>query len=223
MWLQVITLGRESAHRGSTTKGRGQMSFNPLEHRGIPLDDQLRNWRELNVEPIDPDDADPYTRCRIITMNGIEVESIMFSHQFARHCPDLEVSRQLAQVRYVEHQQQKVVNWLLPGQWRACLETTHRLRAGRRRPDRVGRPDGARPVPQAGVRVRGAGGLRPPLPLREPVRDDRAAQGREDRRRAHRGDAGPARRTTASPAPVRQRARALRPRTPSTRSRSCTR
>jgi hypothetical protein len=38
------------------------MSFNPLEHAGIPLDEQLRDWRELDVEPIDPDHADPYTR-----------------------------------------------------------------------------------------------------------------------------------------------------------------
>jgi hypothetical protein len=99
------------------------MSFNPLDHRGIPLDDQLRNWRELNVTPIDPDRTDPYTRCRIIAMNGIEVEAIMFSHHLARICPDAEVKRQLAEVRYLEHQQQKVVNWLLPGQ-ASVLETT---------------------------------------------------------------------------------------------------
>jgi hypothetical protein len=99
------------------------MSFNPLDHRGIPLDDQLRNWRELNVTPIDPDRTDPYTRCRIIAMNGIEVEAIMFSHHLARICADAEVKRQLAEVRYLEHQQQKVVNWLLPGQ-ASVLETT---------------------------------------------------------------------------------------------------
>ncbi len=99
------------------------MTFNPLQERGIPLDRQLRNWRELNVMPIDPDHADPYTRCRVITMNGIEVEAIMFSHHIARHCPDLEVKRQLAQVRYIEAQQQKVVNWLLPGV-ASVLETT---------------------------------------------------------------------------------------------------
>jgi hypothetical protein len=91
------------------------MTFNPLEHRGIPLDRQLRNWGELNVEPIDPDLADPYTRCRIIAMNGIEVEAIMFSHQFARNCPSMDVKRRLAEMRYMEQQQQKTVNWLLPG------------------------------------------------------------------------------------------------------------
>ncbi|ARQ67782.1 hypothetical protein [Streptomyces marincola] len=99
------------------------MTFNPLEQRGIPLDRQVRNWRELAVEPVDPDRSDPYTRCRIITMNGIEVEAILFSHQFARHCPDLEVKRQLAEVRYIEAQQQKAVNWLLPGV-SSVLETT---------------------------------------------------------------------------------------------------
>ncbi|OUC83530.1 hypothetical protein CA984_40500, partial [Streptosporangium minutum] len=99
------------------------MSFNPLQERGIPLDKQLRNWRELNVTPIDPDHSDPYTRCRIIAMNGIEVEAILFSHQFNRHCPDPAVKQQLARVRYIEAQQQKAVNWLLPG-LASVLETT---------------------------------------------------------------------------------------------------
>ncbi|MCT9930229.1 hypothetical protein N5079_08315 [Planotetraspora sp. A-T 1434] len=99
------------------------MTFNPLEERGIPLDRQVRNWRELDVMPIDPDHADPYTRCRIITMNGIEVEAILFSHHFARHCTIPEVRQQLAETRYIEAQQQKVVNWLLPG-LASVLETT---------------------------------------------------------------------------------------------------
>ncbi|MEU8318710.1 hypothetical protein AB0C33_10115 [Nonomuraea sp. NPDC048881] len=99
------------------------MAFDPLQERGIPLDEQLRDWRELNVSPIDPDHADPYTRCRIITMNGIETEAVLFSHQLARHCTDLELKRQLARVRHIEAQQQKAVNWLLPGV-ASVLETT---------------------------------------------------------------------------------------------------
>jgi hypothetical protein len=91
------------------------MTFNPLEQRGIPLDKQLRSWRELDVEPVDPDHSDPYTKCRIITMNGIEIEALLFSHNFARICPDMEVKHKLAEIRYLEQQQQKVVNWLLPG------------------------------------------------------------------------------------------------------------
>jgi hypothetical protein len=29
------------------------MAFNPLEQKGIPVDDQLRSWSELNMEPHD--------------------------------------------------------------------------------------------------------------------------------------------------------------------------
>ncbi|TDD17108.1 hypothetical protein [Nonomuraea diastatica] len=99
------------------------MAFDPLQERGVPLDEQVRDWRELDVTPIDADRCDPYTRCRIITMNGIEVEAMMFSHHLARHCRDQEIRRQLARVRYIEAQQQKAVNWLLPGS-ASVLETT---------------------------------------------------------------------------------------------------
>ncbi|MFI7703674.1 hypothetical protein [Nonomuraea sp. NPDC049480] len=58
------------------------MAFDPLQERGIPLDDQL-----------------------------------------ARHCPGTDLKRQLARVRYIEAQQQKAVNWLLPGV-SSVLETT---------------------------------------------------------------------------------------------------
>ena len=59
------------------------MAFNPLDEQGLPLEDQFRNWNDLNVEPYDKDKVDPYTRTRVILMNGVEVESIIFSHQFA--------------------------------------------------------------------------------------------------------------------------------------------
>lgn len=78
--------------------------FNPLDHPGLPPDRQLRSWRELNVDPIDPRAADPYTRCRIITLNGIEVEAILFSHNFSRVCADPDIRRALAEIRYIEAQ-----------------------------------------------------------------------------------------------------------------------
>lgn len=99
------------------------MAFNPLAEKGMALDDQVRNWSELNVEPYHALDVDPYTRCRIIGMNGIEVESIIFSHQMARHLDVLEVKQKLAEVRRIEQQQQKAVNWLIPGD-ESTLEVT---------------------------------------------------------------------------------------------------
>jgi len=98
-------------------------TFNPLEEKGIAIDDQLRNWSELNVAPYDKDEVDPYTRCRVILMNGVEVESVMFSHQFARHTDVPEIKEKLAISRRVEQQQQKAVNWLIPGE-ETTLEVT---------------------------------------------------------------------------------------------------
>jgi rubrerythrin len=56
-------------------------------------------------------------------MNGIEVESALFSHQFARHTLDMELKRTLAMSRRVEQQQQKMVNWLIPAD-ESTLEVT---------------------------------------------------------------------------------------------------
>jgi len=97
--------------------------FNPLEERGMPVPEQIRSWKELNVEPYDKMSIHPYSRSRIILMNGIEVESILFSHQFARHTDNPDVKRKLAESRRIEQQQQKSINWLSPGD-ETPLETT---------------------------------------------------------------------------------------------------
>ncbi len=99
------------------------MGFNPLGQKGIPIEKQLRNWSQLAVQPYDKMAVDPYTRCRIIAMNGIEVESIFFSHQFNRHTDVQEVKEKLAESRRIEQQQQKVINWLTPGD-ETTLEVT---------------------------------------------------------------------------------------------------
>lgn len=80
------------------------MAFNPLDEPGIRVADQIRSWRELVVEPYDKYDVDPYTRTRVILMNGIEVESIIFSHQFHRMCDTPEIREALAMSRRVEQQ-----------------------------------------------------------------------------------------------------------------------
>lgn len=90
------------------------MGYNPFAEHGRALGEQIRNWESLDIKPYGTDDVDPYTRARIILMNGIELESALFSHQFARHTRDTELRRQLAMVRRVEQQQQKAINWLIP-------------------------------------------------------------------------------------------------------------
>lgn len=99
------------------------MAFNPLKEKGRPLEKQFRNWNKLNVQPYHKHDVDPYTRTRVILMNGIEVDAALFLHNMARHTEDPDLKRDLAAARRVEQQHQKMVNWLNPGD-QSPLETT---------------------------------------------------------------------------------------------------
>lgn len=91
------------------------MAFNPLQERGIPIERQFRNWAELAGQTYDTRAVHPYTRCRVILMNGIEVEAAMNSHNAARRTVDTGLKQKMALVRRAEQQQQKAVNWLIPG------------------------------------------------------------------------------------------------------------
>ena len=91
------------------------MSFNPLKEKGTPVEKQIHGWSDLNVTPYDKNTVHPYTRTRIILMNGIEVEAAMFKHQFNRHTDQVELKKSLALTRAIEQQHQKMVNWLTPG------------------------------------------------------------------------------------------------------------
>ncbi|MDA8165958.1 MAG: hypothetical protein M0017_13120 [Desulfobacteraceae bacterium] len=100
------------------------MAFNPFREKGMPIDKQLdMSWSKMNVKPYNKKEVHPYTRCRVILMNGIEVEGAMFTHQLARHSDDIELKRQLAATRRIEQRQQKMVNWLSPAD-ESVLETT---------------------------------------------------------------------------------------------------
>jgi hypothetical protein len=97
------------------------MGLNPLVERGIPIHRQLRSWSELNVLPYDKRAVHPYTRARVIAMNGIETESILFSHQFSRHTDEPFLKTNLALLRRTEQEQQKVLRGLVPGD-QSCFE-----------------------------------------------------------------------------------------------------
>jgi hypothetical protein len=62
----------KGAQPSITSPEEVDMAFSPLEQTGIPVDEQFRNWSELIVTPFDKDTVDPYTRTRVILMNGIE-------------------------------------------------------------------------------------------------------------------------------------------------------
>lgn len=81
------------------------------------------NWKALSPKPYDKMQVDPYTKARIILMNGIEVEAAMFGHNFSRNCPDNDLRREIALCRRYEQMQQKHINWLSPSD-ETQLETT---------------------------------------------------------------------------------------------------
>ncbi|EMG39057.1 hypothetical protein PCS_00064 [Desulfocurvibacter africanus PCS] len=90
------------------------MAFNPFKEKGLPAEKQYTNWNTLNVKPYDKGAIDPYTRCRVILVNGAEFEANWFGHQWARHCDDPEAKRQIAMTRRLEQMQQKMVSALVP-------------------------------------------------------------------------------------------------------------
>jgi hypothetical protein len=88
--------------------------FNPFEQKAMPINDSIMDWKTMYPKPYSKKDVDPYTKVRIILMNGIEVEAAIFSHQFHRNCTDNNLRRELAMARRIEQQQQKHINWLKP-------------------------------------------------------------------------------------------------------------
>lgn len=88
--------------------------MNPFELKPRPIEDSILNWRQMTPLPYDKNAVDPYTRCRVILMNGTEYENVWYSHQFSRHCADNELRRQIALLRRLEQQQQKLVAALKP-------------------------------------------------------------------------------------------------------------
>ena len=82
--------------------------------RPIKPDDTLMDWKQIYPLPYDKRTVDPYTRTRVILMNGTEFEANWFSHQFSRHCADNDLRREIALMRRSEQQQQKLISALKP-------------------------------------------------------------------------------------------------------------
>ncbi len=83
----------------------------------------FENWSALAAKPYDKKAVSPYTKTRVILMNGTEFESNAFLHQFSRHCFNNDVRRAIAYVRRQEQQQQKRISALKPIN-ESILETT---------------------------------------------------------------------------------------------------
>jgi hypothetical protein len=98
-------------------------TLDPWREKGTPLDKQYRSWKQIVKEPFKKQEIDAYSRARVILMNGIEAECVLFSHAFARMTDNREIQTLLARTRRVDDQQQTTINWLNPGD-ATILETT---------------------------------------------------------------------------------------------------
>jgi len=97
------------------------VSLELMKEKGIPLDEQKFDWRDIVRMPTSKLDDDALTRVRIILMNGIESEALRFQHACARMNKELQLA--LARVRRIEQHQQTMINWMLPADL-SPLETT---------------------------------------------------------------------------------------------------
>ena len=97
--------------------------MNPFELQTKKTKTVFYPLSQLALKSYDKYDVDPYTKTRIILMNGTEFESNWFYHQFARHCSNNDIRRDVAEIRRVEQQQQKRIASLKPID-ETILETT---------------------------------------------------------------------------------------------------
>ncbi len=98
-------------------------NFNPFEEKPMPIDKTFMDWCMMNPKAYNKYDTDPYTKTRIILMNGTEFEAQWFSRNFSRHCNNNDLRRELALTRRIEQQQQKRISCLRPRN-ETILETT---------------------------------------------------------------------------------------------------
>ncbi|MCM1403968.1 MAG: hypothetical protein NC133_00445 [Prevotella sp.] len=97
--------------------------MNPLEFPTKAVDEYFMSFNAMYPKAYNKKTTNPYTKTRVILMNGTEYESVWFLHQFARHCEQQEIKDALAVVRKQEQQQQKMIACLKPLD-ESILETT---------------------------------------------------------------------------------------------------
>lgn len=97
--------------------------MNPFNQKAPSIESTVVDLKTLASKPYNKNTADPYTKLRIILMNGTEYEAVWNSHNFSRHCGNNDLRRELSLIRRVEQQQQKRIASLKPAN-ETILETT---------------------------------------------------------------------------------------------------
>lgn len=97
--------------------------MNPINYKTKELSEYFMSLEKMYPKAYNKNNTDPYTKTRVILMNGTEYESVWFMHQFARHTKDKEILKALAIIRTQEQMQQKRIACLKPIN-ESILETT---------------------------------------------------------------------------------------------------
>ena len=88
--------------------------MNPFKHETKDVENYYFTWDRMYPKAYNKEETSPWTKVRIILMNGTEFESNWFLHQFARNCNNQDLKREIAKVRAQEQQQQKRISCLKP-------------------------------------------------------------------------------------------------------------
>ncbi len=88
--------------------------MNPFLYQCKNIEDYFMNWNQMYPKSYDKKTVSPWTKVRVILMNGTEFESNWFLHQFARNTDDVNLKKDLALVRRQEQEQQKRISLLKP-------------------------------------------------------------------------------------------------------------
>lgn len=90
------------------------MNVNPFELRPMQMERCFTERKELYGYSYDKQTADPYTKLRVILMNGAEFEQVGFGHNAMRNEARVDLRRDLALLRRSEQMQQKRIACLKP-------------------------------------------------------------------------------------------------------------
>lgn len=97
--------------------------INPFyEKKAIPVGKYV-SVCDYSPKPYNKETTSPYTKTRIILLNGAEFEQNWFLHSFNRNCNNNDLRREIAQIRRHEQHQQKIISGLKPVD-ETDLETT---------------------------------------------------------------------------------------------------
>ena len=70
--------------------------MNPFELTVKPIEENFMDMKKMYPKAYNKTKTSPYTKTRIILLNGTEFESTWFMHQFARNCDNDEIKKELA-------------------------------------------------------------------------------------------------------------------------------